>query len=101
MGPLVALMLMLSLAVLWAFFRFQPDTQKLKALRVTNITFVSLAIVLACLWAIRVVVTYRDPADAVLVPQVALSGALGLVAVVLGVGFILRNFVVFRAPRYF
>lgn len=100
MGALVALLFMLSLAVLWLFFKFQPQTPMVSVLKTTNRLFVGLAVVLAVLAIARVYTTYTDPADKDLVPQLALVWGFGLLFVVISLGFLIRNFVIFRAPRY-
>ena len=103
MGPLVVLLLLLSLSTLWLFFRFQPyvaDT-KVKALATVNRLFLGLAVILAVLGAIRVFTAYApSPSDPALLPGVAASYAMGLLALTLAVGFVLRNFVIFRRATY-
>lgn len=100
MGALVALLLMLSLAMLWLFFKFQPETPLTKVLTLVNRLFIGLAVVLAVLGVARVYSTYTDPSDKDLVLQLALVWGFGLLFLVVGIGFLLRNFLIFRAPRY-
>lgn len=101
MGSLVALLLMLSAFVLWLFIKFPPQTPLAKALKVVNRMFLGLAVIMAALAVARVYTTYTDPLDAKLVPQLAAAWSMALFVLVLGIGFIVRNFVVFRQRRYF
>ena len=73
-------------------------TQQL--LRVTNRLFLGLATLMAVLWVLRVYTTYTDPFTDRLVTQLAAAGAMGFFVAIVGLGFVIRNFVVFRAPRY-
>lgn len=100
MGPLVALLFMLSAFTLWMFFKFQPVTPLAKVLKTVNRLFVGLAVTLAVLAVVRVYTTYTDPGDKDLVPQLALVWGFGLLFVVMMLGFLIRNFVIFRTPRY-
>lgn len=100
MGPLVALLVMLCIAVLWLFFKFQPTTHLPHVLKLVNRLFLGLAGVLALVGAGRVFSTYANPFTDPLVIQLALVIALGAIVTVLGLGFIIRNFVIFR-PQLF
>ncbi len=100
MGPLVALLLMLCIAVLWLFFKFQPETHLPHVLKLVNRLFLGLAGVLAVVGAGRVFSDYANPFTDPLVMQLAMIVALGAVVVVIGLGFIIRNFVIFR-PQLF
>lgn len=96
MGPLVALLLMLSAAVLWLFFKFQPETPLASVRKLVNRLFLGLAGVLAAVSAGRIYTIYEGP----LALQMALVYAFGMIFVVIGLGFLLRNFVIFRRQRY-
>lgn len=98
MGPLVLLLLMLCMAALWAFMRFQPSVPpaKVKALSTVNKLFLGLGGVLAVLWVARIYTTY-EPSSMTpsLLPGLAASGALGLLLACVVVGLVVRNFVIF------
>lgn len=100
MGPLVALMVMLSIAVLWLFIKFQPDTHLPKVLTLINRLFFGLAGILALVGAGRVFSDYANPFTDPMVMQLASVIAMGAIVVVLGLGFVLRNFVIFRPSRF-
>ncbi len=96
MGPLVALLLMLSIAVLWLFFKFQPETPLANVRTLVNRLFLGLAGVLAVVAAARVYTEYEGP----IALQLALIYAFGMIFVVIGFGFLLRNFLIFRSRGY-
>lgn len=98
MGPLIVLLFLVMLAVLWMFFRFPPQTTQTKALRVVNNSIFGLGALVAALWALRVYTTYTSPDDAPWVAPVALAGALFAFAAVTFLGFLARNFLIFRPP---
>lgn len=100
MGPLLALLLMLCIAVLWLFFKFPPETPLAHVLKLVNRLFLGLAFVLAVVAMGRVFSVYANPFGDPMVIQLASVLGLMAVVVVLGLGFILRNFVIFRTPRY-
>lgn len=100
MAPLVTLLLMLSVFIIWVFIKFQPKGAHAQTLRIVNILFPVLAAVMGVLATVRIYTEYTDPLDAPLVPQLAASWGLGLVFVVMTGGFIVRNFIIFRTPRY-
>ena len=100
MGPLVALMVMLSIAVLWLFIKFQPETHLPKVLKLVNRLFFGLTGALALVGAGRVFTDYANPFTDPMVMQLAAVIAMGAIVVVLGLGFLLRNFVIFRTQRY-
>lgn len=104
MGPLVVLLLMLTLSALWVFFRFQPyvDPSRVKTLVTVNRLFLGLGAALAVLSVLRAYATYAPSADAPnLLPAFAASYALGCFCACIVAGFIMRNFVIFRSRRGF
>lgn len=100
MGPLVALLLMLCIAVLWLYFKFPPETHLPHVLKLVNRLFLGLAGILAVVGAGRVFSDYANPFTDPLVLQLASVIALGAITTVLGIGFIIRNFVIFRRQRF-
>lgn len=99
MGALVALLILIGLAVLWAFFNFPPAWANERAVSVFNWSVIG-----ACVMVIGSWVMYMG----MLLPQEVLekfgwmltvAGALSIEIVFLFVMFILRNFWIFRAKR--
>ncbi len=104
MGPLVVLLLLLTLSALWIFFRFQPyvEQSKLKVLSTVNYLFLGLGGVLALLAVARAYSIYEpSPTAPQLLPGFAASYALGCFCLCLVAGFVMRNFVIFRNTRGF
>lgn len=100
MAPLVLLLTMLNAFIIWVYIKFQPKGAHAQTLRIVNWLFPALAAVIGVLSVVRIYTEYTDPLDAPLVPQLAASWSLGLVLIVMTAGFIVRNFIVFRTPRY-
>lgn len=102
MGSLIALLAMMSFLGTWLFLRFPPATTNVRALRIVNQMVLGLAAVLAFGWILRTYTTYDTTgSESILVAQWAAFGALGLVALVISVGFLVRNFLIFKPDRFY
>lgn len=102
MGSLVALLGMMCFLALWLFLRFKPATTNARALRVVNQLVLGLAGVLAVSWILRVYATYDSSGtDGIQVAQFAAFGSLGLSTLVVSIGFLVRNFLIFKPDRFY
>lgn len=101
MGTPLLLLSFLVLTALYIYWRFPPQGAPARPRRVVDIFFLGLAAVLALGWTARVFSTYDAAgSEKVLVAQFAGVGAMGVALVVIVIGFLVRNFFLFRPRRY-
>lgn len=102
MGSLVGLLVMMSLLATWLFAKFKPVTSNVKALKTVNLMIIGLALVMALGWVARVYATYdlSEP-ERVAVAQFAAFGGMGFYVLIVSIGFIIRNFLIFKPDRFY
>lgn len=102
MGSLVGLFGMMCFLAIWLFVRFKPATSNERALKTVNTMILGLAAVLAVLWVLRAFATYDTTGTEIIqVAQFAAFGALGLATLVVSIGFLVRNFLIFKPDRFY
>lgn len=99
MGALIALLFMIGVAVLWAFFAFAPAWVNQRALSVFNWSVVGACVMICLSWVLYMdVLLDQDMMDKFKWP-VAISGALVIEIFFFALMFLLRNFWIFKPPK--
>lgn len=99
MGALIALLLLIGLAVLWAFFIFVPDWVDERALRVFNWSVIACCVMICGSWIMFMKVQLGiDASNEKFRWAFITAGALMIEIVFLTFMLLLRNFWVFKPP---
>lgn len=98
MESLVAFLFILGIMVLWIYFNFPPKNAEKNSLFVFNLMVVFICLLLCVAWVWNVVSSLSGTVDDKHVKPIAVAGALGIEVIFLGIGFILRNFWIFKRP---
>lgn len=99
MGPLIALLLVSGLLVVWVFFRFQPELARKEQVSVFNWMIIGVCFMLCAVWAIGVRAQLMGSVDEHWIKSLVPAGALAIINFFFGVGFVLRNFWIFKQKK--
>lgn len=99
LAPLIALLLLSGFMLVFVFFRFQPETLNKGSLSIFNWTITGVCAMVCAAWALGVRAQLAGSIDEHWIPQVQAAGALAIVNVFYFLGFVLRNFWIFKPPK--
>jgi hypothetical protein len=101
LAPLIALLIVSGFMVVFVFFRFQPEvtTAGKSSLSIFNWTVTGVCAMLCAAWALGVRAQLLYTVDEHWIPQVQAAGALAIINFFYFMGFVLRNFWIFRPPK--
>jgi hypothetical protein len=99
MAPLIALLILIGLAVLWAFFAFIPQWVNARAVTVFNWSALFACAMICASWVFYMNVLLSPETLEKYRVALATVGALLIEIVFLGIMFLLRNFWIFKAPK--
>jgi hypothetical protein len=99
MGPAIAVLAALALAVLWAFFNFPPEAADEKPLSVFNWSVVGAGALICLTFVLKIKANYTSEELAKYRGPLEIAGALGIEVLWLGLMFLLRNFWIFKPKR--
>lgn len=97
-GPLVALLAIFGVAVLWIFFNFQPQYANKRQLSVFNWTVVAMCVMFCIGFVLYLYSGLGERNRESFFLPFSIGGALAIEICFLTVGFLLRNFWIFKPP---
>ena len=99
MGPIIVFLILMTALAVFAYFRWPPEYYKdKKAISVYNWSVMALACMVSIAWIFKTKATLAGTINDYWWKPLAFGGALGIVALILAVAFLARNFWIFKPP---
>jgi hypothetical protein len=98
MGAIVVVLAIIGALVLFAYLKFPPAYADKKLVKVFDRMVMGVCGMLCLVWFINIRTTWMGTINDNWWQPIAIAGALGIEAVVLGICFLLRNFWIFKPP---
>lgn len=99
MAPLIALLMLTAGMSVFVFFRFSPENAKKEQVSVFNWMIIGVALMLCVVFILYVRTQLLGTVDDRWVKPVSGAGSLTIITLFFGIGFILRNFWIFKPPK--
>ncbi len=99
LSPLIALLFMTGALVMFIFFRFPPELARKSQVSVFNWMIIGVCTMLCMVWSLSVRQQLIGTSEQDWIRQWASLGVLAIINVFFSVGFVLRNFWIFKGPK--
>lgn len=99
MNVILAVLALLGIVVLWAFFNFPPEYANKKQVSVFNWTCIGMLAMFSLVYALNIQVFVSSPSTVKFRPLFMGGGILCIEVVLLTVCLVIRNFWIFRPRR--
>lgn len=99
MGPLIFLLFLTGGCCLWLFFSFPPQFARKSQVKVFNWMIIGVCFMVCAAWSLNVRSQLIGTVDAEYIRPFAAAGSLGFINGFFGIGFLLRNFWIFKPKK--
>lgn len=100
MGPIIVFLILTTAIAIFSYFKWPPEYFKdKKAINVYNWSVMALTAMISLAWIFKTKATHAGTINDYWWKPIAFGGALGIISLILGIAFILRNFWIFRPPN--
>ena len=99
LSPLIALLFMSGALVIFVYFRFQPEMARKSQVSVFNWMIIGVCAMLCVVWTLSIRAQLLGTNEQDWTKQWTVLGVLAIMNVFFGIGFILRNFWIFKGPK--
>lgn len=100
MGPIILFLILMAALCVYAYFKWPPPYfQDKRAISVYNNAVMVLTTMVATAWIFKTRATLAGTINDYWWKPVAFGGALGIIAIILIIAFVARNFWIFKPPR--